>query len=877
MAKDVSRDGDRLTQPTLIKLANGLRVVLQRTTFAPVVSMALWVEVGSADELPAEAGLAHLHEHMIFKGTARRGVGQIAAEVEAAGGDINAFTSFDSTCYYLTVGKDETAVGLDILADAIFQPAFAADELKKEIQVVLEELAMYRDLPNSHLAESTWNKVFAVHPYGRPIIGTREVLQGLRRKEVLAFYRRHYHPQNLVLAVAGDFDPDGTLRLIRRLFGKPQAAAAKRRLRPDEPLQKKFRGLVLRDPIHEAHLYLAFPGPAWNQPFAAELDILATILSAGESSRLEQRVKSVRQLVFDVSTHLFAPKDPGLFAVDATTTADKVRPAIVEILQELYRLREQYVTAPELARAKKLVEASFVGRRETVGGIGQGLGYSVILTGDIHLEDLYLEQMRHVTRDSLRQAANEIFRHERLTGAVLLPKGKKMSLRELESIARPIYLRFPGVASQAKSAAAAVAEAPSSPAKRKRRNRLLRTVLPNGVRLLVNETHHAPLVYIRTGMLGGLRYEPARLGGLSGLTSRLLARGTEEKSALQFAREVDDLAAGVRGVSGFNTIGIAGDFLAVDFAKGMQLVAEASRRPAFSPTEIKRQKQMVLGRIAQRKTNLQALVRDLFAEKLYGEHPYGRTLLGDERTVPAIKRADVQAYWDALLDPANLVISISGDVEYERAYDLVGEAFGDLPPTGFAPLTHSDPAPPQGLVFAERIVPKEQAHIQIGWLGCNIGSRDEVALQLLSAVLSGQGGRLFLELRDRRNLAYSVYSFQQDGVERGAFGVYIATGNQTADLALTAMREEIDRVLHKPPRGRELQRAKRYLIGSHRLHLQTNASLAQTVGLNELLGPGYRAHQRFAAQVQRLTDEDIARVTRRYLSAENMVVAIIRG
>jgi zinc protease len=170
-------------------LPNGLRVVMQQARFAPVVSLSMWVDVGSADETPDEAGLAHLHEHMIFKGTSRRGVGAIAAEVEGAGGEINAFTSFDQTCYYLSLGRDELALGLDILADAMSGATFDPAELKKEIEVVLEEIRLYRDMPAHYVSERVWAELFRAHPYGRPILGSRDVLANLKRADVLRFYR----------------------------------------------------------------------------------------------------------------------------------------------------------------------------------------------------------------------------------------------------------------------------------------------------------------------------------------------------------------------------------------------------------------------------------------------------------------------------------------------------------------------------------------------------------------------------------------------------------------------------------------------------------------------------------------------------------------
>lgn len=878
MAKSRARQTrTTINQPHFYRLPNGLRVVLQQTDFAPVVSMALWVTVGSADEKPSETGLAHVFEHMIFKGTERRGVGQIAAEVEDAGGEINAFTSYDQTCFYINLGKDEYRQGLDILADAIQNAAFDRTELANEIQVILEELALYRDVPEAHLAEQAMARTFRVHPYGRPIIGLEEVLNKLRRADIMRFYHRHYRPDRMVLSVVGDFPLAQIKASITRLFGKMPGQTSRLASRRPEPKQNRFRSLIMHDRVNQAHLHLLWHGPKWNGALAAELDLLAMVLGGGESSRLQNRIKSTRGLVNSISAHLFSPTDPGVFTVEAAMKPAKVSAATDAILREVYRARESMVGKKELERVKKNLEAAFIGRHETAGGTSQILGYSVALTGDIHLEKEYLERVRTATRVGLRQAARKYLNHGNFTLAMLLPKGEKLTRSEIEGVAQKAHracFHAPSISDEVPRLSAPAVQLSGSEG---RRGRLKRVVLPNGIRLIVKESAHAPFVAIRTCMLGGTRYEKPKQNGISNLTARLLSRGTREKSALQFAKEVEGMAGGIRGISGYNSIGVAAEFLSRDFQKGMELTAEAMLEASFRPQQISRQKQIIRGQLRRKKDDLHHLVRDLFADTLYGKHPYGRTLQGTEKTLARIDRQAIKKFWRSLLDPADLVIAIAGDVRWETAVEQAELLYGGLRPKGFTPLTFPDPAPPSGKVLREEVLPKEQAHILLGFLGCRIGSPDEYALQLLNAALSGQGGRLFLELRDRMHLAYQVYSFHREGIERGSFGAYIGTSNQFIDLALSALIGQIKNAIEKPPQGRELARAKRYLIGSMRLDLQTNGSLALAIGLNELLGPGHRAHLRYADKVKRVTDEKMRQVVQRYLSTDDMVIAMIHG
>ncbi len=219
------------------QLDNGLTVLLQENRAARVVAMQAWVDAGSADETDAESGLAHLHEHMLFKGTARRGVGEIARAVEAAGGDINAWTSFDQTVYHLVMASRDLNVGLDILADALMHSAFDAEELAREQEVVLEEIKRTYDSPGRRASRAMFDLAFTTHPYKKPVIGTEETVRGFSRADVVAFYRKHYRPENVTLVCVGDLDPDKTLAEITRLFGDwpVQGDGAREPVRVEEP------------------------------------------------------------------------------------------------------------------------------------------------------------------------------------------------------------------------------------------------------------------------------------------------------------------------------------------------------------------------------------------------------------------------------------------------------------------------------------------------------------------------------------------------------------------------------------------------------------------------------------------------------------------
>src|SRR5262245_27015798 len=276
----------------LFTLENGLRVIIQEDHFAPVVAIKMWVKAGSADETPDVAGAAHVHEHMIFKGTQRRPVGAIAAEVESSGGQINAFTSSDHTVYHLILASRYFATGLDIIADALQNTTFDPHELSKELNVVMEEWKRGEDSPTSRAATELFRLAYVEHPYGRPVIGFRETIEALNRERVVNFYQRWYQPNNMTLVIVGDVDREQTRQEILRLFsGQPQRALPSRP-RVAEPPQQELRFSILDMNVEEFYLYLSFPIPPAAHEDVYALDLLSYILGGGESSRLVQSLQA---------------------------------------------------------------------------------------------------------------------------------------------------------------------------------------------------------------------------------------------------------------------------------------------------------------------------------------------------------------------------------------------------------------------------------------------------------------------------------------------------------------------------------------------------------------------------------------------------------
>jgi zinc protease len=848
----------------LFTLENGLRVAIQEDHFAPVVAIQMWVKAGSADETPDVAGAAHVHEHMIFKGTARRPVGAIAAEVESSGGQINAFTTADHTVYHLVLASRYFSTGLDIIADAMQHSAFDPHELGKELSVVMEEWKRGEDSPTSRAATELFRLAYTTHPYGRPVIGFRETIEALNRERVLNFYQRWYHPNNMTLVIVGDVDRATAQQEVLRLFTGQRTVPLPSRPRTPEPSQQELRLSVMDMNVEEFYLYLGFPIPPAQHEDVFALDLLSYTLGGGESSRLVQTLQVDKELVNWIAAHAYTPEDAGLFIVTAALEQDKVRPALEEVLTALFRCKDSLVSPAELTRARTNLESDFIYRRETVQGQARQLGYCLTVFDDPDYEHRYLDGLAQVTRQDIQRVAQRYFKADALslvflgsTAGVSLPDAAEVHAfcnRLDESQITPQF---------------ALSLKPQGD------RQVTFTTLDNGVRILVKEHHEVPVVALHAVVLGGLLFEDETITGINNMLAGLLTRGSERFSRLELAEAVESLAGSVRGFSGRNSLGLSGSFLSVlRFEEALGLFLDTLLYPAFPPDEVEKRRREVLLAIKNREDELSQIAFDLFYSTLFTAHPYRFPILGNEDSVRSFEREQLVTYYRKLLNPKQLVVSVVGDVNTEQITTQLREALEPLPAF---PLTTPLPPPeprPMTVRKQHKEVEKQQAHIVLGFQGVALDNPDRYPLKVLDALLSRQGGRLFYEVREQRALAYSVTAFSMEGVTPGVFGIYLGTDPSKVDEALTAAQSELQRLREECASEQELEQAKKYLTGSFEISLQSNSAQAEEMAFNELYGLGYDNGRRYIAAINNVTVEDIRRVARTYfdLNAQTLVI-----
>lgn len=851
-------------------LSNGLTILCEQVSTAPVVALQAWVGVGSADELATESGLAHLHEHMLFKGTRRRGVGQVAREIEANGGEVNAWTSFDETVYHVTMASRYFETGLDVLADAVQNSIFDPEELAREKEVVLEEIRRGEDQPSRRLSQKLLSSVFRRHPYGVPIIGTSESVSSFSRRQILNFYKKWYVPNNITFVVVGDVDPDKAINAVTKAFGKAARRKLRRPARPTETLPRSPRTFAEIADAGDAYIGIGVPITPVNHPDTPGLDVLADILGGTEASRLFEKVQAERGLVSHVYAYAYTPKNPGVLMIGGNPFAGKELEAVKAIWEEVERLREGGVADAELDRAKLGAEAQSHYLRETVQGRARKWGFSFLEAGDLNFEEKYLDHVRALRCDDLARIARQYLLPERVSAGLIVPerttRGKKAP--QEKKIREDLFKVFKSAARATPKPAAAGAAKSSKPQAELHTFR-------NGVRVVIERNREVPIATFKLACLGGSRFEAEARPGVYHFVAEMLARGAGNRTAQQIREEAEQIAGGADGFTGRNTTGVDVHCLSRFWDRGLALLRDLALSPNFPEEEIAKVRNETIAGLERETDSMTQVLFNSLRQTLYGDHPYGYRMLGEREIVESLDRGELKDAHKRLLAPGRMVISAVGDLDPDAVLKELESTFGALetsaskaPQPALAPLT--------GRLYTERVFDRQQAHLAMGFRGTTLDSSERFAIDVMNTILSGQGGRLFTQLRDELSLAYSVGSIAAEGIEPGLIAGYIGTAPEKLSTAFHAMREQFDRMREKTPAGDELQRAKRHLVGTHAIDLQTSESRASLYSLNELYGLGYAAHEEYAANINKVTAKHVREVAERFLEPERAVLAVVR-
>ena len=836
-------------EPQITKqvLDNGLAVVIKEDHALPIVSIEARFRIGSASEGGfLGSGISHFVEHMLFKGTPTRPHSQIEKEVKSYGGTINGYTSFDSTGYRLTVESKYFKEGLGLIIDALTNPSFVEEEVEKERAVILKEIKLGRDDPGKMAFRLLMSNVYTTHPYRHPIIGYEDLFKKITREDLLSYHKEHYAPNNMVLGICGDVKSNVVLQELEELTKDYKRAMGKAGAPQKEPAQIAERKYTERANVHLSRVLIGYHSVAiWHEDLFA-LDVLASALGEGESSVLYTRLVEEEKIAHSVSVYDYTPKDPGVFFITVLLDEENIPKVIEAIDKELEIIKAGKIDKTQLAKAKNRTLTSYLLDHETIEARAADMVMGEILTGDPNFSKRYVEGIEGVSPEGVVSAANSYLKENRRTIIQQLPK-----LTEEEKELTDLFVSG------------------------KEKIEVKKTILPNGMRVLVREDHSLPLISIRAVLKGGVRVEDEENNGISNLTAHMLLAGTTKRTKFKIYNSIEESGGAISSFSGNNSFGISITLLSKDLDLGIDIISDILTNSAFPKSEFETAKELTLAAIKNREDDIFDSGIKLFKENLFKEHPYRLTVLGEKETVEKLKKKNTAEFYNQFCVPPNLVLAVFGDVEPEETIEKIESRFKQF--KGKMPLCLAGETPKLKIIDAPgtKNMDKEQALVIGGLKTIKVSDPDRYAFEVAGSILSGSDGRFYYDVRNKLGISYTQGVSSVPGLDRGYFLFYVATSPEHAELAGQLIVEEVEKLRNDSVTEEEMELAKSDLIGTKLRALQSNSGLAFETSLDELYGLGYDNFKKFDSAIRSVKKEDIDRLVAKYFDPSNLTIVTL--
>jgi zinc protease len=870
---------------TRVVLDNKMTVLVKEVHSAPVVAINTLVRVGYFDEPDSLTGVSHILEHMFFKGTKKRKVGQLRDQTRNLGGYLNGGTIYEYTHYYTVLPQRFVKEGLELQSDALLNSMIDSVELEKEKKVVIQEVKRKLDNPDALAWEKLMELAFDKHPLRRWRMGTEEQNAGFTKRDLENHYHSFYRPDNVILSIAGDVKTEEVLKAVREYYRDYRAEPTEKKTISTEAEQRGFKYAQMKGDISQTYLKIGFHIPAKlacserseaNQDFFT-LDVLSHILGQGRSSRLSQSLKEERNLVSSIKSEAFGLKDIGVLTIEAELEAKNLLPAETQIFKEIKKLKTSDVSDFELEKAKNSMKFSYLSSIETAEGYAENLAFYESY-GDFHLADEYLENIDKVTTEDIKKAAslyltlnnastleyrpNRDF-DERITSTTIkdaIEEGLKERVEEVKEE------KLASIKSDEKRVTIPLEQKEAKKEK-----------LSCGSTLITRENHSLPLVSLGIYFKGGRVYESEDNCGITQLTLRTSLKGTQSKSASEIANLIEMLGSKVELEVNADYFGYEVKVLSDNLTKTLDIISDVIKNSLFKEEELEKEKNVLVAEIQKNKYSMADYPIDLFYQAVFPHHPYGLNSLGIAEPVKKTNATQVREWYEKHFSANNMTIVAVGDFDSEKLKKELNKSFGDFK-KGKTSASETKEVKKGG---GENILVEERAKAQtaqsLGFVTCSYQDEDLYPLKVLQAIASGGGGRFFNELREKRSLAYTVYGNNDSWGKAGVFYAYIATSPEKEEESKQGLLNEFYKFKTALVDDNEIGIAKRYITGMYQILLETNSALVKQYAKAELLGGGIEGVEEYPQKINQVTKEQIRDVANKYFNAQSLAVGVVRG
>ena len=830
------------TKATLHTLENGLTVILESDPAAPVISTQVWVETGSIHEGQwMGAGISHLLEHMVFKGTESFSSEELSQTVQAAGGQWNAYTSFDRTVYYIDGPKESANTFLKAVTEMVFKPSFPIEEFEKEKDVIRREIDMGLDNPDGRASRQLFSTALASDGRAQPVIGHLELFNKITHQDMVDYHKARYTTENTFISIAGDFDKAEILKTLEQLVGDIPRDFTQQVLVSVEPPQLGKRTQRNTFAVPVSKLTLAWQCPGLSHPDAPALELLSTILGGGRSSRLYQNLREQKGLCLEISSWAWITQHSvGLISVSAEVPHAQ-RDALAEAIKEEIRELCASQLDTELAKAKRNCMVSQFKTLTTASGRASDLGSNWHEARSLNFTKDFVTAVDAVTVADIRRVCEQYL----LSDTTLT----ETSLDPLDSV-------------ETEQATDALDQD----------KEIVSHTLSNGLQLHLCVDSRLPMVSIQAANLSGLSVETEENAGVSTLVSTLLTKGTISRTGAEIADQIEALGAQIGASSGNNTGALAASCLSHDLDQVLEIFGDCYSNPSFSQEIIDFEKQSLLTHLQEQNEDPASLAFKTLRASMFAGTGYGLNQLGSEESLEKINRLALSAHHSLYYTANNTQIAIFGDIDVAETIASAEKHLSQIR------KGEKQEAPKQAQAEATQQIlhlDKQQAVLTVGFPGASVHADDIYALDLLHNWCSDMAGPLFSKIREELGLAYYCSATQFHGHDTGFFGFYLGTSPEQLELAKDELLKAIENIATHGMDEGTLDSVKNSWLSSQALANQSNASMAKLCVVDTVIGFSPIRHRQAGEQIKAVTTEQIKTAANKYFAQQEATVVVV--
>lgn len=807
-----------------IRLENGLNTLFINSKGSTAASVQIWFRAGSALEEKEDQGIAHFLEHMFFKGTKTRPGAAIAHEVESFGGEINAFTSFDYTCYYINTPANHLNETVGILLDMVSNPLFDEKELIPERDVVFEEFRRATDNPGQFNFKEMQKTSF-LGGYNHQILGTENNIKNFSRAQLTNFRTKYYNLSNAMLVVSGDLkDRDKTEKIISS-FTLPDGEPTKF---PEFKLKKAATVNIHHKDVRQAMLTFAINAPEYLDHNAASQDLAVNCLAYGEMSPFYKALVTDTSLASSVSGSTMYFSKGGVHFLRVVFPEANFEQVLGQLTKTYSEVLTNKLKDKDISRIRNQYVASKIYERESLEAYSFSLGHGFAQNGDIHCEEEFIQKIKEAKVSQVNQALSDIFRNP-IHLTMQLPRAEKIGDK------KKILQSF-----QEKLNKLASAQKPVDLSHLKRSvhdEQVIEADIKKGVKLLYRQNTMTPTFVLHSYIKGGQSFETEANAGHFQLLARLMTNGYKGLEFDDLKTDLENKSAYLNGFSGKNAYGLTLHGQSEHSSDLFKHFFNTLLKPTIPSKYLSLEKELIFRAFENYKEDPVKQCFRTVNQLVFNGHPYAMEILGNDKTIKAASKKVLTELHAKRLAKSEMVFTYCGDEDFEIVFDKISKAIKELKPRTKEKDAKKKLKPLTG-VKKKIEFQREQTHIFIGRPSYKVGTTEDLYIKMLNAYLSGQSSELFVEVRDRQGLCYAVQPLQHTALEAGYWGIYIGAGHDKSAAAQKAILAIIDKLKSKGLSQKEFKRIKKMIDGQNLLNIQTNDDYANFYSIPVLHGMG---------------------------------------